>query len=389
MKKLLNIAALLTMLAAFVSCSDNFEDKNFIRFSARTGDPGTKVSYSGYKESNKERVDWSNGDMVWIWCPESQRPVSHESYYVVNNINPNGFYSDAGIELYSTEGTIDGLKWNDAVNDHHFFSVYPVPLKNNSVFFRLVLNSNGQWDDSCSALYGATVPSSQAPKSITAGTDGTVAEPDGNNLIMAAEAVYPLNSVVTLNYQPVVTAVEFIVKNGYADQGTMTLRSIKLSAESAKIAGKFTNVFDSATATFERTSTEIEIPFDDSPVTIAYDQTLKFTVFMLGKENANDAVISDMTIEFVTGADAEATKSIKTKLQTSQGLMEFPRAKKSYVTGLLIPGECVWTISAVPDTVTAWDQEDMTVEVEDATPAPNPGGGGGGGDHRSTEGPSE
>ena len=72
-----------------------------------------------------------------------------------------------------------------------------------------------------------------------------------------------------------------------------------------------------------------------------------------------------MTIEFVTtGADANTTNSIKAKLKTTQGVMAFPRGKKSYVTGLLIPGASVWTISAVPDTITAWDPEYKTVEVE-------------------------
>lgn len=359
MRKLFKVAALFTMLAACVACSDRFESRNLVRFSVKTGDPGTKASYSGHKESNKERIDWSDGDMVWIWSPESRLPVSHESYYVIRDITANGFYSEAGLELYSTEGNIYGIQWNDDVQTQHFFSVFPVPLKNSSVFFRLVTN-NGQWDDTSSAFYGATIPARQAPKSVSSTNDGVVAEPDGNNLIMAAQAACAPNTLVSLDYQPVVTAVEFIVKNGYADESAMTLNSIKLSAESDPIVGKFTNYLTGNTAPlFENTSTNLEIPFS-TPVSVPYGKTLKFTVFMLGLQSSTSPDITNMDIEFVTGTST----SIKAKLTTTQGAMAFPRGKKSYVTGLIIPGACVWTLSAVPDAITAWGTEDLDVETE-------------------------
>lgn len=365
MRKLFNIAALLTMLAACVSCSDSFENSKAVRFSAKTGNPGTKVSYSGVKESNKERVDWTEGDMIWIWSPESDIPVSHESYYVLRDINPNGFYSEAGnVELYSTEGTVRGLQWNDDVDLQHFFAVYPTPLQNRSVFFRMAMNA-GQWDANCSAWYGATIPETQAPTSISSTEAGVVAEPNMNNLIMEAQDACEPNTLVHLDFNPVVTAVEFVVMNGYADQTAMSLKSIKLSAESDPIVGTFTNYLTGSRQTlFEDTSTDVEIPFDP-PVTIAYNQTFKFTVFMLGLEDSDDPDIDNVTIEFVTGADANTSNSIKALLKTTQGVMAFPRGKKSYVTGLLIPGPLVWTISAVPDTITAWDSEDYSVEVEE------------------------
>ena len=364
MRKLFNIAALFTMLAACVSCSDNFENRNLVRFSVKTGDPGTKVSYSGYKESNKERVDWTNGDMIWIWSPESERPTSHEAYYVIRDVNPNGYCSEAGLDLYSTEGTVYGLQWNDDVATQHFFSVFPVPLRNRSVLVRLFMNE-GQWDDTCSAYFGATVPGTQAPTSVSTVSGGIVAEPDGNNLIMEAQDACEPNTLVHLDYQPVVTAVEFIVKNGYADESAMSLQSIKLSADSDPIVGQFIKYFTGARQTsFENTSTNLEIPFS-TPVSVAYGQTLKFTVFMLGLEDSTDPDIDNVTIEFVTtGADANTTNSIKAKLKTTQGVMAFPRGKKSYVTGFLIPGASAWTISAVPDVITAWGEEDEDILTE-------------------------
>ena len=371
MRKLFNIAALFTMLAACVSCSDSFENSKAVRFSVKTGDPGTKVSYSGYKESNKERVDWTNGDMVWIYSPESERPTSKEASYVIRDVNPNGYYSEAGLDLYSTEGTIYGLQWNDDVDLQHFFAVYPAPLQNRSVFFRMAMNQ-GQWDASCSVWYGATIPTSQPPVNVTDDGDGNyLAEPDGHNLIMAAQDVCEPNTLVHLDFEPVVTAVEFVVKNGYPENGTMNLQSIKLTADSDPIVGKFTNYLaGSGQTSFENTSTNLEIPFS-TPLSIANGKTLKFTVFMLGLKDSTDPDIDNVTIEFVTtGADANTTNSIKAKLKTTQGVMAFPRGKKSYVTGFLIPGASAWTISAVPNAITAWDPADEeTVEVSE----PNPG----------------
>ena len=371
MRKLFNIAALFTMLAACVSCSDSFENSKAVRFSVKTGNPGTKVSYSGYKESNKERVDWTNGDMIWIWSPESERPTSKEASYVIRDVNPNGVYSEAGLDLYSTEGTIYGLQWNDDVASQHFFAVYPAPLQNRSVFFRMAMNQ-GQWDASCSVWYGATIPTSQPPLNVTDDGDGNyLAEPDGHNLIMAAQDVCEPNTLVHLDFEPVVTAVEFVVKNGYPENGTMNLQSIKLTADSDPIVGKFTNYLaGSGQTSFENTSTNLEIPFS-TPLSIANGKTLKFTVFMLGLKDSTDPDIDNVTIEFVTtGADANTTNSIKAKLKTTQGVMAFPRGKKSYVTGFLIPGASAWTISAVPNAITAWDPADEeTVEVSE----PNPG----------------
>ena len=86
-------------------------------------------------------------------------------------------------------------------------------------------------------------------------------------------------------------------------------------------------------------------------------------MFMLGED---PKPIDNMTIEFVK----DATTSISAQLKTSQGGMEFPRSKKSYVSGLIVPGACVWTISAEPDVVVPWN-EDPTQEI-DIAPAPEP-----------------
>ena len=359
MKKLFKISAAIALLAACISCSDEFERDNQIRFSARTGQVGTKVSYSGQIVSNRERVDWKNGDMVWIWCPESERPVSHEASYVVYDIQePDEYYSKAHLQLYSTEGLATGLQWNDDVADHHLYAIYPDPHKNRSVNVMLFMDT-----DPVTCRYGATVPASQPPLSVTTTDNGAVvAEPDCNNLIMVADGVFTKNGdPVNLDFSPVVTAVEFIVMNQYMEGTPMTLNGIKFTSTSSNLAGKFTSIYGSQTTNHDTNATNtVEIPFTDA-VTVPYNKTFKFTVFFLGDENVSAADIDNVTIEFATGTNT----SIKTLLKTSQGTMKFPRSKKSYVTGIIIPGPIVWTISAVPNAVTAWGSEAKTVEIEE------------------------
>ena len=372
MKKLFKITAAIALLAACISCSDEFENKNLIRFSASSGNPTTKTSYSGDIVNGRERVDWNVGDFVWIWCPEAPRPVSHEAYYVIRDgIQTDDYYSTAGLDLYSTEGLAEGLQWAEDDIDHHFFAISPTPKTNNSVRVRVTAATA---TNPLSAIYYATIPASQPPVSVTNDGNGNyVAEPDMNNLVMVSTATYPKESVVNLDFRPVVTAVEFTIMNGYTDQSAMNLSAIKLSSTQRDLAGVYTEAFGGTAAEYSDAVREVTVPFDN-PVSVAHGKTLTFTMFLLGED---PKAIDNMTIEFVT----DASTSIKTQLKVKSGNnsvdMMFPRSKKSYVTGLIVPGSSVWTISAVPDTVTAWELEEMTVEVEDANPTPNPGGGGG------------
>ena len=57
-------------------------------------------------------------------------------------------------------------------------------------------------------------------------------------------------------------------------------------------------------------------------------------------------------------------------LKTTQGNITFPRSKKSYVSGLIVPGACVWTISAEPDVVVPWNE--VPTQDIDIAPAVTP-----------------
>ena len=356
MKNYKRIILALAALALAASCSDYLQTgSNLVRFNAGTGEPGTKTSYSGQQIDGRERVDWNTGDVIQIFCQECPEPVAHLcDYSITGTISTSGYYSLSNIQLRAGDS---GLRWADDDDlVHHFYAVTPSNYVNSTV-------GQHYYGDTGNCDYSATIPASQPPVSVTADANGNyTAAPDMKNLIMVANADYTRNEVVNLDFRPVVTAVDFTIKNGYTDQSAMVLSAIKLRSAQRDIVGRFTEYYGATAASFTSTGKEVTIPFS-TPVSVAYGKTLKFTVFMLG-EDLND--IDGLTIEFVT----DATTSIQARLKTTSGDIEFPRSKKSYVTGLIVPGACVWTISAEPDAVTAWNESSSSIDIGPAQELP-------------------
>ena len=356
MKNYKRIISALAALAVAASCADNLQTgSNLVRFSAGTGEPGTKTSYSGVQIDGRERVDWVTGDEIQIYCYECPQPAAHTcDYTIAGQISTSGYYSLSNIQLRAGDS---GLRWAD--DDqllHHFYAITPSNHANSTV-------AQHYYGDTGLCDFAATIPASQAPVSVTADANGNyTAAPDMKNLIMVANANYRRTETVNLDFTPVVTAVEFTIQNGYLDEGDMVISAIKLRSSQRDIVGRFTEYYGASTAAFSSTGREVTIPFTN-PVTIAYGKTLNFTMFMLGED---PKPIDNMTIEFVK----DATTSISAQLKTSQGGMEFPRSKKSYVSGLIVPGACVWTISAEPDVVVPWNE--VPTQDIDIAPAVTP-----------------
>ena len=362
MKNYKRIIMALAALAVATSCSDYLQTGgNLVRFNAGTGEPGTKTSYSGQQTDGRERVDWTVGDVMTIYCEESPTPASHQSdYKIAGTPSSSGYYSVGSVER--RVGDI-GLRWaDDETLVHHFYAVSPANYTNSSVSVRYNVVTQ------CAEYIGA-VPATQAPKSVSADANGNyTAAPDMKNLIMVAQVAQTKNDseTVTLDFKPVVTAVDFTIMNGYADQSAMTLSSIRLSSSSSDLSGGFSALYDDTESTeYASAGRTVEIPFS-SPASVAYGKTLKFTVFLLGDESTTAADIDNLTIELIT----DATTSIQADLKTTAGNMTFPRSKKSYVTGLIVPGACVWTISAEPDAVTTWGESSSSIDIGPQTTTP-------------------
>ena len=353
--------AVITLAAA--SCTDFLEiHKKEIRFSAGTQQaPGTKTSYSGTLVDGRERVDWTAGDVMTIYCEESPTPgTSHQcDYKIVGTPSSSGYYSVGSVARRVGD---EGLRWADDENlVHHFYAVSPANYTNHSVSVRYYV-------DTQRAEYIGAVPATQAPKSVSGSNGNYTAAPDMLNLIMVAQVAQAKNEseTVTLDFKPVVTTVDFTIMNGYADQSAMTLSSIRLSSSSSDLTGGFSAFYDDTESTdYTGTGRTVEIPFS-SPASLAYGKTLKFTVFLLGDESTTAADIDNLSIELVTNS----TTSLQADLKTTQGNITFPRSKKSYVTGLIVPGACAWTISAEPDAVTAWGESSSNIDLGPQTTTP-------------------
>ena len=358
MKRFYRIATVLAVTVLAASCSDYLEtDRDLIRFTASSG-VGTKASYSGQQIDGRERVDWTSGDVIQIFCYQSITPETHQCDYVVSGtISPSGYYSTGSLERRA--GDI-GLRWGEEGVTHTFFAISPANYANSSVTFRY-------FADNGTATYQATIPSSQPPVSVSADNNGNyTAAPNMKHLIMVSQAsAVPEDRTVVMDFKPVVTAVDFTIMNGYNDQSNMALSKIRLSSTSSALSGIFVSEFGSTSTTYSSTGNSVEIPFS-SPASVAYGKTLKFTLFMLGDENPSATDIDNLTIELITDDDT----SIQSVLKTTAGNMTFPRSKKSYVTGLIVPGACVWTISAEPDAVTAWNESSSSIDIGPAQELP-------------------
>lgn len=132
----------LLILAALVfsACQSLFvEDRagQVIRFSASAGNGmETRTNYSGDKDdvTNKERIDWSDGDRVKVYLYLDNAPGYYwdhtSSDYKVTLI-------DKGKLNYISKGTLDSvgtssLKWVGTADDHvahWFYSIYPADYR--------------------------------------------------------------------------------------------------------------------------------------------------------------------------------------------------------------------------------------------------------------------
>ena len=255
---------ILTLAVALLaaSCADNLQTgSNLVRFSAGTGEPGTKTSYSGQQISGRERVDWVTGDEIQIYCYECPQPVAHMcDYTIAGQISTSGYYSLSNIELRAGDS---GLRWaNDDDLLHHFYAITPSNHANGTV-------SQHYYGDTGLCDFSATIPASQAPVRVTADANGNyTATPDMKNLIMVANANYRRTETVSLDFTPVVTAAEFTIQNGYLDEGDMVISAIKLRSSQRDIVGRFTELYGGDFAEFTSAGREVTIPFTN-PVNIA------------------------------------------------------------------------------------------------------------------------
>lgn len=333
-------AAAALLIPFMVSCEKNQEFSGTpVSFNiSSVSAPETKADYSGVITDNKERVDWTSGDLIRIYSATSN-PTSAD--YKIGTVTASGAASSATI---SPDGAVE-IEWSTGENV--FYGVFPSPKVKTA-------------DEMGEGTVKGNIPSVQTPLSLNESSP-YVAKPDMTNCYMVARTVKTYtggNDAVSLDFTPITTAIQFEITNNFIDDGVLKIKSISLISENRNISGTFTATLTgwssgypacAAPATDDGGET-VTVDFSSTTLCstgLAKGEKLTFTVFLRPTSNADD-----LTFKITKPDDSW----ISTKLMTSGSYIDFPCHKKSYVTGLLIPEGAQWTVKYDPDVV-SWNKE--------------------------------
>ena len=368
-----------------------------IRFTATTSGSSlalTKAEYSGEfnTDNTKERIDWQVGDLIRIYCAEASKPESKfADYFIDQEPTSAGAVSGSSVSLMDSQ-TATGLRWGATDKDHVFYAVYPSPATAGC-------GDGSIGDDTMTGVISET----QKPLKLSTGSNPDfTAVPNLNSEYMVATNTIAAGSFessssvgsedVFLTFKPIVTAIEFTIKNGFKNDGDLNIKEVQLISASHPIAGAFAadltglNAEGSAYPKCTSSSTQKTVKMDFTAIPdydysgnaeisgskkylkIAKDKTLRFTFFLMPGYNGTTPVdVDDLTFKIVK-ADGSW---ISTKLaynDAAKAGVKFPCHKKSYVQGLLVPEGAQWIVKYDP-TVQSWD-----TDTDDINPMPETDG---------------
>jgi len=368
MKQIL-IGAFLLSGCSFVaaSCNGTFdivkggEEVVFTGYAA--GEEASKASYAGgsYTEGGKtyEAINWAEGDIVRIYCKDGATteimvagttavPDKYVADYRVNEVESAGITSKIVLNAATTP---IGIRWNeDASVVHDFFAVYPSP----SCPYHIATKIDGK-SISCNLLSEQNTLSGALSSS-----DGNYTlAPDMRWMLMYGYAkgftrsTFPASGQVFIKFHPLTTAIQFTITNSVASN--LVIKELDLISAGSQIFGKF-NVPDVETASadgfpaasFEDASVAnntVSLQFASPYVTIAQGKTFTFTFFLAPVSDVNDLKFRIIRADGTT---------MTTRLGYTDGTgVSFPRCKKSFVKGIMVPEGVQWTIDYEP-VLTDW-----------------------------------
>lgn len=303
MKKILLFFAIVCV--AFTSCNDDIFSGG--RTTAKIGDKidfsgSTKYETAGDKKrtvygdklTSATEIKWALGDAVRIYCAEAHGDVKECDYTVEGAFSNQTDQpplkdktDDSSYEICELSCKGEGLLWSTGA--HNFYAVYPSPK---------MLSIYGEDTDVASAIklegnkVTATLPSVQRPRQYVAATDGNyIVHPAMRYayMVAAAPGIDPSkNANVTLEFNPIVTAVEISLKN----TGTATIEGITNVAITSdnELCGDFEVEISSGEITRPSTGNNyksIQIPLVEqgTSVDLAPGNTITFTAFMMPNAN--------------------------------------------------------------------------------------------------------
>lgn len=362
MKRIFNLFALTSAAVFLIGCvEENFEntikvnqgDEVVFGASASFEKSGktTKTDYSGDIINGYERVNWVNGDQVYIYC--SHEDGDQSAHYKITGIDAEDANSKKHTATLSKNYDVNpnGINWKDVTKPHTFYAMYPAPntfrkdqfdeagnIISTSYSAHLSIDANN--------VVEGFIPVNQDPISLSTET-ARVGKPNMDYAYMIAkqtvnDGVIPEDGVF-LSFRPIVTAVEFTL----VAQDDVTISNVQIfSTTGAPICGPFTTDLTeygtnedypvcssgSLTDKYENMNfSSINVSLyerdgDGNPtsasITLTSGQSVTFTVFMLPVDISNLAI----------RVDAHGYKTANLG-----NVVSFEAHKKHYVRNLPLP----------------------------------------------------
>jgi hypothetical protein len=376
MKKRMDSRALSALAALVVTLTGCVKGKTMappepctpIRFGVSTqwenGDK-TRTEYSGRDEnaqivssgSDYERIDWVEGrDKIRVVCEAADGGTVLSGMgedYSLGAPTENGRYSQA--DITPDEG--DGLLWGSG--DHYFYAFYPAPGTESNYPFRQ--NNPVQPENAVIAASNHTatvtgvIPSVQEAL-LDSGT--STYKPNMNYAYMYAQKKVDAHapaSPISLSFQPLVTTLEFTLKNSGAFPVTKKLTRIELYSASTPLTGMFSALLaPDATpviATVGTTGNSIMMTLPDGGCTLSGTTPVRFTFLTVPMDQ------TELTLVLSFGADYSFKHKLDLKdtswitPENPEGWISVKACKKAYISNLSVPGDLwIYTLDATGPT---------------------------------------
>lgn len=276
-----------------------------VQFSATSGSPFTRTSYSGVIDANNwERIDWVDGDQILVWSDKAVSKADANRHYAkyqltgVKAVDPHESHASL------TDPMGEGLRYesDDPSVKHQFWAVYPAAD---------VTPENGK--------YSYSIPQKQAPAESET-TDGNIVQkPDMNKAVMLAALKDAVSKEkAELRFHPAYTAFEIELKNNREDGTTFSLKDVTLTSATKNGETEVVNTLagnvaatilpDNATTYSIAEGADESVTYTfagGSSVDIAQGKSLKFTVFALPQ------AIKGLSLTFTYGSGVQRRVTLK------------------------------------------------------------------------------
>lgn len=353
---------LLAGLFTLASCTESFPKGKDVRFTATSSNnTATRVSYSGDVQNGRERIDWTESDVIRIYSSSSE-VVNGYGYryadYSLTDISTSDEKSTA--KLQNLDPSVRGLFWedDDAAAAATFYGITPAttPKNENNPL-------GGVFDNLVASGAPDLTWTTDATKHITVGA------PDMSKAHLIAKPATLSSNKVNLDFYPVYTTFDITLKSKVE---TVQINSFEIISSSCNLSGTYS--FDSsyladgqtATDGFIQSATEVAdsqkriiVTFIDG-TTISPDDSVRFTVFALPQDLTNISV----KVNFGEGTPMERTLALK----RNDAPITFPAFHKANITGLALDaGEWNFTVetalNVMPWTVSTTDGSPYTIDI--------------------------